>query len=227
MGRPAQHQPESDLSVWNVEPDEPEPASKAWLQPLKAWQRWSNQRKVRKAQSADVQDQLRGVLTTQPESGRGQALRAAHRALRDRLNSQRALRRVLPHLYFIERALARQGSVALLETPVWVLQRGLHQLSRLPADNLAERVQLSVLQQRLVEAIRMRSMVARPGLGQAEAPDSFMGGQDSQMGGRSGYHTQSGGLEVSEVPRSVYEDLIQGTLPERDAAANHSGWYRS
>jgi hypothetical protein len=58
-----------------------------------------------------------------------------------------------PHLYFIERALAHQGSAALPELPVRVLQRGLQQLARLPADNLAERVQFSVLQQRLEEAI--------------------------------------------------------------------------
>ena len=62
------------------------------------------------------------------------------------------LRQVLPHLYFVERSLSRQGSLALMEVPVWVLQRALQQLSRLPADSLAERVQFSVLQQRLVEA---------------------------------------------------------------------------
>ncbi len=219
---------DSQQSVWAFEAPDQRPAP-GWLQPLKAWQRWAAQRKARRPLSdkPSTQDPRRGEATTLPEPGRGQALRQAHRALRDRMRAQRGLRQVLPHLYFIERALSRQGSVALLEMPVWVLQRGLQQLSRLPADSLAERQQLSVLQQRLVEAIGLRSRKASQPPVRAESPDSFMGGLDSQLGNRSAFNTAPGGLEVSEVPHSAYDDLVQGTLPGRDEAANTGGWFRS
>ncbi|MDH4392125.1 MAG: hypothetical protein QE285_11985 [Aquabacterium sp.] len=200
------------------------------MHPLKAWQRWSALRRVHTAvrNSTDQRNHFRSEVTTLPEPGRGQALRQAHRALRDRMRTQRGLRQVLPHLYFIERSLSRQGSVALTEMPVWVLQRGLQQLSRLPADSLAERLQFSVLQQRLVETIAGRSLRAatQPTRG-AESSDSFMGGLDSQSGIRSSLNSMPGGLEVSEVPRSAYDDVVQGTLPHRHEAANTSGWYRS
>lgn len=218
---------DSQQSVWAFDAAE-RFSPPGWLQPLKAWQHWAAQRKARQPArvGAPAHDHQRGEATTLPEPGRGQALRQAHRALRDRMRAQRGLRQVLPHLYFIERALSRQGSVALLEMPVWVLQRGLQQLSRLPADSLAERVLLSVLQQRLVEAITSRSLRASQPPVHAESPDSFMGGLDSQLGTRSVFHTPAGGLEVSEVPNSVYDDLVQGTLPTRDEAANTSGWSR-
>lgn len=218
---------DSQQSVWAFEAAEQRNAP-SWLQPLKAWQRWAEQRKARRPApgSKPAHDPQRSEATTLPEPGRGQALRQAHRALRDRMRAQRGLRQVLPHLYFIERSMSRQGSVALLEMPVWVLQRGLQQLSRLPADSLAERLQFSVLQQRLVEAIASRSRRASQPPARADAPDSFMGGLDSQLGSRSAFNTAPGGLEVSEVPHSVYDDLVQGTLPGRDEAANTSGWRR-
>ena len=227
MARSTERLQDSQQSVWAFESTERPPAP-GWLQPLKAWQRWAEQRKARHPAPAHLgaHDHQRCEATTLPEPGRGQALRQAHRALRERMRAQRGLRQVLPHLYFIERALSRQGSVALLEMPVWVLQRGLQQLSRLPADSLTERQQLSVLQQRLVEAIASRSLRASRPLVRAESPDSFMGGLDSQLGTRSAFNTAPGGLEVSEVPTSVYDDLVQGTLPGRDEAANTSGWSR-
>jgi hypothetical protein len=219
---------DSQLSVWTIETADP-PQSAGWLQTLATWQRWAVQRKPPQSAHKPIrqQDLQRSEATTLPEPGRGQALRQAHRALRDRMRAQRGLRRVLPHLYFIERALSRSGSVALLDMPVWVLQRGLQQLTRLPADSLAERVQLNVLQQRLVEAIASRSVKAKQPPVRQESPDSFMGGPDSQLGNRSGSHSSPAGLEVHEVPRSAYDDLLQGTLPGRDEAANTSGWYRS
>lgn len=210
---------DSPDSVWAFETDEPNRRS-GWM--LKAWQRWSAQRRVgRSAGNPDGAE--RSEATTLPEPGRGKALRQAHSALRDRMRAQRGLRQVLPHLYFVERSLSRQGSLALMEVPVWVLQRALQQLSRLPADSLAEREQFSVLQQRLVKAIASRSSRAAQPQRRAESPDSFMGGLDSQLDGRSQFATGPGGLEISEVPRSVYDDLLQGTLPSRDEAANHGG----
>lgn len=224
---------DSQDSVWTFETAEAARPS-GWM--LKAWQRWAPQRRSARPAS-DRDDAERSEATTLPEPGRGKALREAHRALRDRMRAQRSLRQVLPHLYFVERSLSRQGSLALMEVPVWVLQRGLQQLSRLPADNLAEREQFSVLQQRLVEAIASRSIRSTQPQRGPESPDSFMGGLDSQFDSRSHAQGGPGGLEISEVPRSVYDDLLQGTLPSRDEAANHdkqgggdnawTGWRRS
>lgn len=216
MARTNERLQDSQDSIWPFELADA-PARPAWLQPLQAWQRWSAQRRLQRSvrAGARAQDHQRSEATTLPEQGRGKALREAHRALRDRMRAQRGLRQVLPHLFFIERALGQKGSVALLEMPVWVLQRGLQQLSRLPADSLAERTQFSVLQQRLVEAIATRSGHVRPPM-RPDSPDSFMGGLDS----RHASNTTPGGLEVSEVPHSAYDDLVQGWLPRRDEAAN-------
>ncbi|GCL61454.1 hypothetical protein [Pseudaquabacterium pictum] len=228
MGRSTERAQDSQLSVWTFEAAEQAPApSTGWLASLTAWPRWPVAPKPRRPDPQLRADPAVAEATTLPEAGRGQALRLAHRALRDRMRAQRALRRVLPHLYYIERALSRQGSAALLDMPVWVLQRGLQQLSRLPADNLGERVQFSVLQQRLVEAIQQRSAPPAQRPPKQESPDSFMGGLDSQIGGRSTTHSGHGGLEVTELPDSAYDDLVQGSLPAQDGAANTSGWYRS
>jgi len=228
MGRSNDRVQDSQLSVWTFDAAEPEPrpAAKGWLASLASWHWRSGAQQTARQAAAPQADPAQGEATTLPEAGRGQALRQAHRVLRDRLRAQRGLRRVLPHLYFIERSLSRQGSAALLDMPVWVLQRGLQQLSRLPADNLAERVQFHVLQQRLVEAIQQRSAALVPVAGWPESPDSFMGGLDRQMGSRSALNTSPGGLEVTELPHSAYDDLVQGTLPDRDEAANTPGWRR-
>lgn len=227
MGRWTERAQDSQLSVWTLDPAEQRTSAPGWLASLSEWRRRHQRQPVRQARPASPADAARGESTTLPEAGRGQALRLAHRALRDRMRTQRELRRVLPHLYFIERSLARQGSASLMDMPVWVLQRGLQQLSRLPADSLDERVTFSVLQQRLVEAIQMRSIAAARKGDQVESPDSFMGGLDSQMGSRSAFNTSPGGLDVTEVPRSAYDDLVQGRLPGRPDAANTSGWRRS
>jgi hypothetical protein len=211
---------DSQDSVWTFEDVEPPAKSSSWM--LKAWQRWAGQR--RSARPATGKGDVEGPeAEAPPEPGRGKALRQAHVALRERMRVQRGLRQVLPHLYFVERSLSRQGSLALMEVPVWVLQRALQQLSRLPADSLTEREQFSLLQQRLVEAIASRSRQSAQPQPQrrVDSPDSFMGGIDSQFDGRSAFQTGHGGLEISEVPHSVYDDLLQGTLPSRDEAANH------
>ena len=80
--------------------------------------------------------------------------------------------------------------------------------------------------ERLVEAIQHHSEDALQPLAPAEPPDSFIGGPDSQSNSRHSGQTSPGGLEVSELPHSVYDDLVQGSLPDRDDAANHSGWRR-
>ena len=226
MGRWTDRAQDSQQSVWSLDPAEDRPATPGWLASLAAWHRRPARRKPAQPVSDHPASTAQSERATLPEPSRGQLLRQAHRALRDRMRAQRDLRRVLPHLHFIERSLAREGSAALLEMPVWVLQRGLQQLSRLPPDSLSERFQFSVLQQRLVEAIRQRSMATPQPAATAASPDSFMGGQDSQIGSRPAAHTSAGGLEVSELPHSAYDDLVQGQLPDRDDAANTSGWPR-
>jgi hypothetical protein len=226
MGQWTDRARDSQDSVWSFETAKPRLAAPEWLASLAVWHRRPARRKPAQPDAPHPASKAHSDRTTLPDPGRGQLLRKAHRALRDRMRAQRDLRRVLPHLYFIERSLARQGSIALLEIPVWVLQRGLQQLMRLPADSLDERSQFNLLQLRLVEAIRQRSVAAPPRATPAESPDSFMGGLDSQIGSRSAVHTSPGGLEVTELPHSAYDDLVQGTLPDRDDAANTSAWPR-
>jgi len=50
-----------------------------------------------------------------------------------------------------------------------------------------------------------------------------MGSPDRQPGSRSGLHTGPGKLEATELPHSVYDDLVQGKLPGRSEAANTAG----
>ena len=221
MGRSTERMQDSQHSVWSLDTDDAEPAGNGWLASLTGWHRRSTPEQPPQAppQPAPVPAEA----SPQPETSRGQALRQAHRALRDRLRAQRDLRRVLPHLYFIERSLARQGSAALLDMPVRVLQRGLQQLARLPADSLAERVQFSVLQQRLEEAIQSRGTAHLQTPRRPAAPvDSFMGGLDSGPAPLTG----PGGLDVTELPQSVYDDLVQGDVPDPDDPAHTRGWRR-
>lgn len=87
---------------------------------------------------------------------RGQALRAAHRALHALMKERPALRRLMPHLAHIERSLRKHGSRALLRLSANVLQRGLEQLETLQADE--PRDALRALRTRLVEAIALRNV---------------------------------------------------------------------
>lgn len=87
---------------------------------------------------------------------RGQALRAAHRALHGLMKERPALRRLMPHLAHIERSLRKHGSRALLRLSANVLQRGLEQLETLQADE--PRDALRALRTRLVEAIALRNV---------------------------------------------------------------------
>lgn len=224
MGRSSERKHDSQDSVWSLDSGETDPPPAGWLASLTGWPRRSAPAMPDPAaHGPQAVPSASAGTPPSPEPSRGQALRQAHRALRDRLRAQRDLRRVLPHLYFIERSLARQGSAALQETPVRVLQRGLQQLARLPADSLTERAQFSVLQQRLAEAIQERGLARAQGPRQPAAPvDSFLGGLDSGPAPLTG----PGGLEVSEVPQSVYDDLMQGDLPDADEAGHNGGWRR-
>jgi len=158
-------------------------------------------------------------LTTLPPPSRGQALREAHRTLRERLQSLPALRQVLPHLSWIERKLARRGSQAFAQLPVPVLQRGLEQLSMLQRDDETplDAMNLRVLRLRLIEAIALRSV--QPDAG---ASSRRQAKATSSTSATSGRHLESGAVssmpavEVSEVSSSAFGDA---TVQWADAAA--------
>lgn len=90
-------------------------------------------------------------------TGRGEALRLAHLALQALLQEHRDVRHVLPHLIHLEQSLARQGSRALIEVPVKVLQRAMDQLDTIEGGMQAEA--LLPLRLRVEEAIRQRTPV--------------------------------------------------------------------
>ena len=146
MGRSTERMQDSQLSVWPLDAGEPPPAAGGWLASLTSLAGWHR----RSPSSADPDDAAPppqdhpAPAATPPQPSRGQALRQAHRTLRDRLRTQRELRRVLPHLYFIERALAHQGSAALQELPVWVLQRQGLQLRVPPREPARPPVQVAL-----------------------------------------------------------------------------------
>lgn len=104
-------------------------------------------------------------LTTQPNAGRGYALREAHRTLARHMQQHPALRQVTPHLAVLERALAKHGSRALLKLPVPVLKRGLEQLAVLQSDEESNEnaSNLRVLRLRLMETLSLRGAHGGPG----------------------------------------------------------------
>jgi hypothetical protein len=147
---------------------------------------------------------------------RGQALREAHRTLRLRLYSHPALRRMMPHLAYIEKSLAKHGSSALSRVPVEVLQRGLAQLSVLqPEDEpVQEATNLRVLRLRLIEAIAMRvskhPQDARPLRGAAEKPEHATEGLPA--------------MEVQEVSVSEFDEVERSLRMPLDSGSN-SRWH--
>ena len=95
--------------------------------------------------------------TSSRPGGRGEALRMAHLALQALLVEHRDARQVMPHLSHLEQALGRQGSRALIELPVKLLQRALDQLETIQSGAQAEA--LMPLRLRVEEAVRQRTPV--------------------------------------------------------------------
>ena len=89
--------------------------------------------------------------------GRGEALRLAHLALQALLIEHREARHVLPHLSHLEQTLARQGSRALVDLPLKVLERAMDQLDTIEGGAHAE--QLLPLRLRVAEVVRQRTPV--------------------------------------------------------------------
>ncbi len=95
--------------------------------------------------------------TPSKPSSRGEMLRQSHLALQTLLQEHRDVRHVLPHLIHLEQALARQGSRALVELPVKVLQRAMDQLDTIVGGRQAEI--LLPLRLRIEEVVRQRTPV--------------------------------------------------------------------
>lgn len=149
-------------------------------------------------------ERISADITTLPRPGRGQALRDAHRTLSQRMHSHPAIRRVMPHLSCVERALAKHGSRALRKLPVPVLQRSLVQLALLQRDDEPplEAADLRVLRLRLMEAIALRSAAgARHGAAADSSHLTLPSGFTSSSGSPSGFDGASSGGLGSVPPR--------------------------
>lgn len=186
--------------------------STGWLRPLQlclrvlGGLRREPGRKTAHRGSADI--------TTLPPPSRGQALRDAHRTLRQHMRNHPAIRQMMPHLSCIERSLAKRGSAALKRLPVGVLQRALEQLAVLQDGDAAsgEALHLRVLRFRLMEAITVRNNMpyvwginhdTLPGKRNDIAPgsDSLSGVSLSDIA-----PSETGGLN-SEASSSMFDDL--------------------
>ena len=176
-------------------------------------------------------ERISADITTQPRPGRGQALRDAHRTLSQRMHSHPAIRRVMPHLSCVERALAKHGSRALRKLPVPVLQRSLVQLALLQRDDepAMEAADMRVLRLRLMEAIALRSAAQQQMAGGAASglPSSGFASSQSGFSGYSGFNGASGfngsGGDDSQHPSGLNSGFashgLQGLPPAPEEAA--------
>ena len=180
-----------------------------WRGPLQRWLRVLGGLRGRKSGQRGSAD-----ATTLPPPSRGQALRDAHRTLRQHMRNHPTIRQMMPHLSCIERSLAKRGSAALKRLPVGVLQRGLEQLAVLQdGDALSgEALHLRVLRFRLMEAITVRNNMpyvwginhdTMPGKRNDIAPgsDTLSGVSLSDVA-----PSETGGLN-SEASSSMFDDL--------------------
>lgn len=133
-----------------------------------------------------------------PDSRNGEVLRLAHAELRELLDRHGDTRHVLPHLSFVEQALAKSGSRAIGRVPLPVLEKALIQLENLihdsPGDGVAE------LRRRLLASITMRSDKG-PGAPSADQVSDFRS-EDR--------------LEVTEASHSLFDEMERswsGTIP--------------
>lgn len=194
------------------------------------WRQWLAQwRRALRPEAADS----RALATTLPAPGRGRALRAAHRALKRHLRSHPALKQMLPHLWAIERALARRGSLALMRLPLPVLERGLRQLALLQRDDgpPEDAHDLRVLRLRLIEAIELRRPLAGddgldgvPSNQFSATQLSVQAGTASAFGASSALNSSAfgslPGVEVSELPLSHFDGDAAPAPVRRTGAAD-------
>lgn len=124
----------------------------------------------------------------------GQALRRAHRELRELLGRHPDAPKMLPHLAFIEQGLRRDGSDAIPRLPLSVLHRGLAQLNSVTRDGQGEG--LAELRRRLGRAIEHRTREPA----RAAAPKAA----DHEM-------------DISEASHSLFEEMERswtGQVPQ-------------
>jgi hypothetical protein len=136
--------------------------------------------------------------TTLPSDANVLETATLRRALRQLLNQHPDTRRLMRHLGYVERSLARQGARALDEVPVEVLAKALAQLDGI-VSNWSDR-DLAELRSRLAVAIKQRS------------EDGLLG----QAGAHLSDFATASRLLVGDVAHSVFEELqrqYQGLLP--------------
>ena len=178
--------------------------------PLGLLRRWADS-----LRSSRVDERSSADVTTLPPPSRGQALRDAHRNLRERLRAHDAIRRVLPHLAFVERHMARKGSAALHQVPIRVLQRSVEQLAILQRDDESpdEALHMQVLRIRLEEAIDSRgndpnlapTACAKAAAAVADEPD--LNALDDQAAVVSVVPDAGSSLGASGLPSSAFGDV--------------------
>jgi hypothetical protein len=215
MSNRSRHPLDSD-PAWQSHGESDTPPPPRWPSVTGLWQRLAQGLRPGKQTAAD--ERSSGELTTLPGASRGHMLREAHRGLRALFRQEQALRQVLPHLYFVERSMARRGSMALMDVPVLVLQRALQQLDRAPLggeDGGLDLAHLQILRYRLAEAIGLRSRhLVGSGKGKVRSgQDSFNGALDTRPSTRAGLSTLPGGLDVTEVPQSLFDEVVEGRHP--------------
>jgi hypothetical protein len=145
-------------------------------------------------------------LTTQPNAGRGYALREAHRTLRQHFEQHPALLQITPQLATLERALARQGSRALLKLPPQVLRQSLEQLAMLQAEDASteDSSNLRVLRLRLIEALTQRAQ--RPG-------------QADEL--RHHEVLRGAGVEVRHISEDEFNRAVHDSRPPANGRSRH------
>ena len=132
-------------------------ASRHWLlKSLRALGRWIAMRffvRPRKDKACAVRPASRGSARSSDPGAvqRSGALRRDFKELHSLFGKDLVLRRSMPHLSYVERALARTGSRGLLEIPLQILENALEQLdgavhdsSTLTLDELRARLERAI-----------------------------------------------------------------------------------
>lgn len=230
MGVAGGGSPDSRISVWDIDPEEASAGTPS-TQPMTTWQRLAvalrQLRPTRPPAPASAQGPARnrGQPAGWHSSGRGQALREAHRVLRRELRCHPALSKALPHLAYIEQWLARRGTAALFEMPLWVMQRGLQQLARIPWEDRPEASSLAMqtLRLRLIEAIESRHLHVAVQHQSAEDDDNFQGSPDSRTSLGSALSLPPTGIVGDDLPNRVFDDRAHDPWPHAATPPGPSG----
>jgi hypothetical protein len=179
-----------------AEPRSPRPAS--WrLRPLR-WLQSLLRRRLRVERRGwrlhILLDPAPSELGSSPSGG--EALRRAHGELCALLNHHADARRMMRHLGYIERALARAGSRALKQIPTPVLRKGLEQLELLARE--ADGAGLAPLRERLEDVLASRPRE----LGEPTRPQAVHMSEASQSLFDEVERSWTGRMPLDEPPRA-------------------------